>query len=154
MLLAVEFYNVVQWVHITAFVIAFGPTFAYGAFYAVAGKSGPESLITVANAIRLWDRTAVTIGGTLILLSGLYMAGDGPYGFSDFFVSWGIVAIFLILGLTHAFFLPQTGKVIEFLESGRGEEAMVKGQQIGKVGAALGVVVILTIYVMTAKPFL
>ncbi len=82
------------------------------------------------------------------------MVGDGPYDFSDFFVSWGILAIVLILGLTHGYFLPQTGKVQELLESGRGEEAMALGQRIGKAGAALGVVVILTIYVMTAKPFL
>lgn len=154
MLLAVEFYNVVLWVHITAFAIAFGPTYAYGAFYAFAGKAGPQALIPVAKTIRMWDRTAGTIGGTLILLSGIYMASDGPYDFSDFFISWGVVAILLILGLTHAYFLPKTNQVIEHLEAGRGEEAQALGQQVGKVGAALGVVVILTIYVMTAKPFL
>ncbi len=71
MLLAVEFYNVVMWLHITAFVIAFGPTYAYGAFYAVAAKSGPEALIPVAKTVRMWDRTAGTIGGVLILFSGL-----------------------------------------------------------------------------------
>jgi hypothetical protein len=148
----VQFYDVILWVHITAFFIAFGPTYLYGLLYAVAGKSGPPALIAVGKAIRTWDRTGLTIGGVVVLLSGLYLAGD-RFEFSDFFISWGLVAIVFVLGMTHAYFLPRTNQVIELLEAGNGEEAMAVGQRTGKIGALMGVVVILTIYVMTAKPF-
>jgi len=152
---AVQFYDVVLWAHITALVIAFGPTYAYGVFFAVAAKSGPAALIPVARAVQTWDRIAGTIGGLVILASGLYLVSDSPvFELSTFFVSWGIVAIIVILGLTHAFFLPRSSKVQALLENGQDAEARAVGNQIGRAGAALGVVVILTIYVMTVKPFL
>jgi len=59
-----------------------------------------------------------------------------------------------VLGLTHGFFIPKTRRVIELLDKGQQEEAEAIGDKVGKVGAALGVFVILTVYVMTAKPFL
>ena len=38
MALAVQFYDVVLWIHITAFLIAFGPTYGYGIFMAAAAR--------------------------------------------------------------------------------------------------------------------
>ena len=49
-------------------------------------------------------RSMVTIGGVLILITGLYLAAD-RWEFSDFFVAWGILAILVLLGLVHGFFL-------------------------------------------------
>lgn len=151
----VQFYDVVLWVHITAFFIAFGPTYAYGLFYAMAGQAGPQALIAVGKGVRTWDRTGLTIGGLLVLVSGTYLVIDSPaFDFGTFFVSWGVAAIVFTLGMTHAYFLPKTDQVIELIENGKGEEAMALGQRVGKVGAFMGLVVILTIYMMTAKPFL
>lgn len=150
---AVQFYDVVLWLHVTSVVVAFGPTFAYPAFFAVAGKSGPEAVAAVGRAVRAWDRDAGTIGALVILATGIYLVID-RWGFGDFFVSWGIVAILLIVGATHAFMLPRTAKVVALLENGQEAEAEVASRQVGKAGAALGVLIILTIYVMTAKPFL
>ena len=137
-----------------AFFIAFGPTYAYGVFIAFAAKAGPTAMAYTARAMLTWDRIAVTTGALVLLATGVYMAADGPFDFSDFFVSWGFVAFIVVLGLTHGFFIPNTRRVIELLDKGQQEEAEAVGDKVGKVGAALGVFVILTIYVMTAKPFL
>ena len=151
--LAVSFYDVVLWIHIVAFLIAFGPTYGYGLFLAAAQKAGPGAMIEAVRAMTKWDRIAVTIGGILLLITGHYMAAE-HWDFGDFFVNWGNVAVLLILGLTHAFFIPREKRVIEALEQGRAEDAQRMGQQIGMVGAFLGLLVIVTIYVMTAKPFI
>lgn len=151
--LAVQFFDVILWVHILAFFIAFGPTYAYGVFYAFAAKGGPTALAYTARAVYAWDRIAVTTGTLVLLATGIYMTSD-RWEFSDFFVSWGFVAFVLVIGLTHGFFQPRTRQLIELLDKGQEEEAQAIGDQIGKVGAALGVFVILTVYVMTAKPFL
>ena len=37
----VQFYDVIVWLHVTAVVLAFGPTFSYGLFFATAGKTNP-----------------------------------------------------------------------------------------------------------------
>lgn len=151
--LAVEFYNVVLWLHITAFLIAFGPTYGYGLFMAAAQKAGVNAQIEAVRMMAKWDRIAITTGAILLLVTGHYMAGE-LWDFSDFFVNWGNVVFLVILGMTHAYFVPRERRVIALLEAGQEEEAQAVGQKIGMVGAFMGVLVIATVYVMTAKPFL
>ena len=46
---AVTFYNVVVWLHVSAVVIAFGPTFAFGIYFAVAGRKYPRALPAISG---------------------------------------------------------------------------------------------------------
>ncbi len=151
--LAVQFFDVVLWLHILAFFIAFGPTYAYGVFFAFSQKAGPTAMAYTVRAMATWDRIAVTTGSLVLLATGIYMTSD-RWDFADFFVSWGFAAFLLVLGLTHGYFLPRERRVIELLDKGQEEEAQAIGAQIGKMGGFLGVAMILTVYVMTAKPFL
>ncbi|MDQ2676826.1 MAG: DUF2269 family protein [Actinomycetota bacterium] len=153
MALAVQFYDVVLWLHIVAFLIAFGPTYGYGIFMAAAAKAGPAAQIEAVKAMARWDRIAITTGAIVLLVTGHYMAAE-LWDFGDFFVNWGNVAILVILGFTHAYFVPRERRVIALLEGGQEEEAQAVGQKIAMVGAFMGVLVILTVYVMAAKPFL
>ncbi len=97
-----------------------------------------------------------------VILLGIYLVSDGPWDASDFFVSWGFVAILLLFGLVHGYFAPKTRRAVELAERDLGEQrgAELSGEfndlsaQIAKVGAAAGLLVVLTSYVMTAKPFL
>ena len=99
----------------------------------------------------------------LAIITGIYMASD-RWDFSDFFVSWGFVAILVLIGMTHGFFIPQTVKSGELAErdlaaSAPGEpklsdEFNAVAARLNKVGPVAGLIVVLTIYVMTAKPFL
>jgi uncharacterized membrane protein len=153
MSLAVQFYDVVLWLHIVAFLVAFGPTYGYGLFMAAAGKAGPTAMTEAVRAMAKWDRIAITTGAIVLLISGHYMSAD-RWEFSDFFVNWGNIVILVLLGFTHAYFVPRERRVIAALEQGREDEAQAIGQQLGMVGAFMGVLVIITVYVMTAKPFL
>ena len=163
---AVQFYDVVLFFHITSIVLAFGPTFAYGLFLATAERDGGVAIPSVGRAMITWDRVAGTIGMTVILLSGIYLVtrDTSPWEFSDFFVSWGFVAIIVLFGVVHGYFGPRTRRAVELAErdldeaSGRREEMSGEfralSSQIAKVGGAAGLLIVLTIYVMTAKPFL
>jgi hypothetical protein len=151
--LAVQFYDVVLWIHILAFLIAFGPTYGYGMFMAAAGKAGPTAMIEAVRAMAKWDRIAITAGALVLLISGHYMASE-RWDFSDFFVNWGNIVFLVILGMTHAYFVPREKRVIAALEQGNEAEAQALGQKLGMVGAFMGILVIVTVYVMTAKPFL
>jgi hypothetical protein len=157
----VTFYSVVVFFHIAAVVIGFGPTFAYGAYLATAQREGGSAVPTIGRAMMLWDRTALTGSMVLILLTGIYLASDGPYGMGSFFISWGFVAIIVLFALGHGFFIPRTKRVVELAErdlaapEGKlSAEFEALGGQVAKVGMLAGLIVILTIYVMTAKPFL
>ena len=157
----VTFYSVVVFFHIAAVVIGFGPTFAYGAYMATAQREGGQAIPLIGRTIVFWDRTVNTAAMTLILLTGIYLASDGPYGTGSFFISWGFVAIVILFALTHAFFIPRTRRAVELAErdlaapGGKlSTEFEALSGQLAKVGTAAGLLVILTIYVMTAKPFL
>ncbi|MCB0877181.1 MAG: DUF2269 family protein [Solirubrobacterales bacterium] len=156
---SVQFYDVVLFFHIAAVVIGLGPTFAYAAYLTAAQREG-QGLAMVARTNVFWNRTVNTGAMTLILLTGIYLAADGPYGMGSFFISWGFVAIIFLLGVTHAYFIPKTNEAIAIAErdqAGGGEvsaDYRALDSQIAKVGIFTGLVIIVTIYIMTAKPFL
>lgn len=56
---AVSFYEVVLWLHITAVVVGFGGTFAYGVLLAAARRSAPRSLPGLLGALQANDRSLV-----------------------------------------------------------------------------------------------
>ena len=89
----------------------------------------------------------------MIIASGLYLTGE-RWEFSDFFVSWGLAAILVLLALSEAYFIPTTKRFIGAAEAGRQEEVQAIAKQQGVMGPIAGLIVVLTIYVMTAKPFL
>lgn len=164
MITAVQFYDVVLFVHILAVVLAFGPTFAYPVFLAVAERTDPRALPAVGRGIAAWDRIALVLL-LVILIAGLYMVIDLPgWEFSDFYVSWGFLAVIVYGGVSGAYFAPKTKRLVELAErdvaaSGDREvklsaEFTALNKQVGQVGTALGIFIIFTIYVMTAKPFL
>lgn len=162
--LAVEFYNVVVWLHVTAVVIAFGATFAFGIYIALAVAKHKRSVPAVIEAQTLINRTMVTGGALVILITGLYLAADADL-FDTFFVAWGIVATVVLLGLVHGFFLPHDRRALEAArrdieaappggEVEFGEEFNRESAASARMGPIAGLIVILTIYVMAAKPFL
>lgn len=150
---AVEFYDVIVFFHVLAVVLAFGPTFAYPVFFAVAGRTNPAALPVVGRAVLTWDRSAGTLGMLVILASGIYLTSD-RWDFSDFFTSWGMLAIIVLFGMVHGIFIPQTRKFVEAAEAGRDEEAQAFAARLNRAGPIAGLIVVLTIYVMAAKPFL
>ena len=161
--LAVQFYDVVLWLHIAAVVVGFGSTFAYAVILAVAQKSDPRSLPGVLAGIAANDRTVVTIGAIIVLVTGLYLTIDA-WEFSEFFIAWGVIAVLLLLGLSHGYFLPNGKKASaaarrDIDRAGTGEvefgpEFNDTSGKLAKMGTFAGLAVLLTVYVMTAKPFL
>jgi len=147
---AVQFYDVVVFFHILAVVVAFGPTFAYGMFFAIAAKHDLRAMPTIARAVIAWDSTVGTAAQVVILLAGVYATAD-VWEFSDFFVSWGIVAVLVLLGVTHGFMLPTSRRVVAIADrdiaaAGSGEvtfsdEFNRLTGRLNLVGALLGLLV-------------
>ena len=160
---AVSFYDVVLFFHILAVVLAFGPTYAYGVFAATAERMDPRAVPAVTAGILVWNR--VTQGLLLvILLAGIYLVADGDWDLSEFYISWGFVAVIFTGGMSGAYFQPKTEQLKTLAERDiaaagdgpvtLGSEFQALNAQIAKAGMFTGLVVALTIYVMTAKPFL
>jgi hypothetical protein len=163
--IAVTFYNVVVWLHISAVVLAFGPTFAFGLYIALAQRKYQRAIPAVLESQIAITRSFVTLGGILIFVTGMYLAAKDPWEFSDFFVIWGLLAIIVLLGLAHGFFLPNDQRALRAAKrdidaAGPGGDVELSREfneasgRSARMGPIAGLIVILTIYVMAAKPFL
>lgn len=154
-------YKIALFLHILAVVLAFGPTFGYAFFFSVAPQY-PRATPAILAGVQKVDRYLVNPGMVVLLLAGigLLSASDGAWDASDVFVSVGFAAILVLFGLQHGFFQPQVRKAKELaerdLQSGDtlSSEFEAIGQRIGRVGTLAGIIVVVTIFFMTYKPFL
>jgi uncharacterized membrane protein len=154
-------YKIALFLHILAVVLAFGPTFGYAFFFSVAPQH-PRATPAILAGVQKVDKYLVTPGMIVLLVAGLWLlsASDGVWDVNDVFVSVGFFAIIALFALQHAFFQPQTRKAKELaerdLEAGDtlGPEFEAVSQRLSKVGGLAGLLVVVTIFFMTYKPFL
>jgi uncharacterized membrane protein len=152
-------YKIAVFLHILAVVLAFGPTFGYALFFSVAPQF-PRATPAILAGVQRCDRYLVNPGMIVLLLAGLYLLSDGPWETSDAFIGVGFLAIIVLFGLQHAFFQPQTRKAKELAERDLKAGDALSGEfeavseRLGKVGGLAGLIVVVTIFFMSYKPFL
>jgi uncharacterized membrane protein len=161
MLVAITGYEIGLFLHVTAAVVAFGPTFGYAFFQALTERHYPRGVPTMWRATEATSTYLVGPAALVVLLAGLYLTIDA-WEFSDPFVGVGILAILVLMGLAGGFFTPQGRKAMELAErdiaaSGTGEvqfsdEYWAVSKRIAQVGTFAGIIIVLTIFFMTVKP--
>jgi hypothetical protein len=154
-------YKILLFLHILAVVLAFGPTFGYGIFFSVL-PNFPRATPALLAGIQKVDRILVTPGMVVLLLAGigLLSASDGVWDGGNAFVIVGFIAIIALFGLQHGFFRPQTAKARALAERDleKGDalspEFQAIAQRLGQVGPLAGLIVVVTVFFMTYKPFM
>jgi hypothetical protein len=154
-------YKIALFLHILAVVLAFGPTFGYGILFSVL-PSYPRATPALLAGIQRIDRYLVTPGMVVVLLAGVYLivASDDAWDGSEAFITIGFVAIIALFGLQHGFFRPQTAKAKELAERDLktgdtlSPEFEAISQRLGTVGPIAGLIVVVTIFFMSYKPFM
>src|SRR5215210_974729 len=150
--LAVTFYDVVLWIHVTAVVTAFGALFAYPVFLAVNARAPIAQRTPLHHAQIAFSKRVTGPAIGVILLAGIYLATDAEL-WSEPWVSGSFVLLFVIAGLGAT--------VLR-----RGEErlaATAEGGDESGYAAALAplrtwtlvtlALIVFTIFLMAAKPF-
>jgi len=61
----VQFYDVAVFFHVTAMVLAFGPTFAYGLFFATAAQNSPAALPSIGTSVLILEPRGRPAGGAM-----------------------------------------------------------------------------------------
>jgi hypothetical protein len=154
-------YKIALFLHILAVVLAFGPTFGYGILFSVL-PDHPRATPALLAGIQRIDRYLVTPGMVVVLLAGVYLmvASDDAWDGSEAFITVGFIAILALFGLQHGFFRPQTAKAKALAERDLkagdtlSEEFEEISQRLGKVGPIAGLIVVVTIFFMSYKPFM
>jgi hypothetical protein len=162
---AVTFYTFALAVHIAAIVIAFGVTFAYPVMYAVGIRSESRSMPGFHRIQDSVGKFVISPFLGLALLAGIYLASK-LHVWSDFYVQWGLVVIVVIGALGGLFFAPRERRLAELAQrdiaaadqTAPGEPNVVFSaeykalrQQVLSVGLLANVLILLTIYFMTAQ---
>lgn len=156
-MLAVTFYDSILAVHVMAIVLAFGVTFAYPIIFPFFGKLHPQALAPMHYAQDRLGRFLITPAAVLALVTGIYLAADRDY-FDRVWVQVPMAILIILLGMAGAFFAPRERRAAEIAkrdaEAGAGPspEYLQLSQQIGKVGSAASLLVLVAIYFMVAKP--
>jgi hypothetical protein len=162
---AVTFYTFALAVHIAAIVIAFGVTFAYPVMYAVGVRTEPRSMPGFHRIQDSVGKFVISPFLALALVAGIYLASK-LHVWSAFYVQWGFAVIIVLGGLGGAYFAPRERRLSELAErdiaaadrAAPGEANVVFGaeyaalrRQMLRVGLVANVLVLLTIYFMTAQ---
>jgi hypothetical protein len=156
----VQFFEVVLAVHIMAVVFAFGATFAYPVMLSAVGKADSRSLPALYRAIHAISTKVILPGLAVVVICGIYLASK-LHVWSDFFVEWGFIVALLIGAAEGMFLSPNEKRLIEVADKdlaaagtgpvtfGAEHDTLVR--RIGAVGAAMDLLVILTILFMVLK---
>ncbi len=160
--LAVSVYQLSLWVHISAVVVGLGMTFAESILFPVAMSMSPRHLPFVHRLQIVINRYFAQPALLLILVTGVYQVSDAGWGFGSFWISASFLIVFVLGGLVGGFFIPSDKKLgpmvsAEIAAAGDGQVELSdvylsKARMQGMVGALAGVLVLVAIYLMVAKP--
>lgn len=158
MIAAIQFYDIVLWVHITAVVLAWGGTFTYPVLGAIAKGRGPADLATLHRFQLVLTKRWITPFMVLVLLAGLYLVADGPYSFSDAWVGITFVILLIVFGMVGAIFGPLEKRMLELAERDAAAGAIsaeyeAAEKKAATAGMTAGLLIIAAIFFMTVKPF-
>jgi hypothetical protein len=152
MLLAVEFYDVVRWVHILAVVVAFGGAFTYPVWFRFVKDAPIADRVMFHRAQAFIGQWVISPGLLVIILAGAYLATDAKV-WDEVWVTVPLVIAIAIGALGGAFFGPKENRLTELAQAGDAAEYERVFAQVRNVTwVAVGLVAIAA-YFMVAKPF-
>jgi len=151
--LAIALYDVVLTIHILAVVVAFGVVFAYPLLDAEIRKAGPAALPGLHRLHLALAQRLITPAMVVVLLAGLYLALD-RYDLGDPWISATLTILVVLFGLVGAVLTPTDRRLAELAErdGGTGEDYVREARKAAIVGSLALALVVVAIFLMTAKP--
>jgi uncharacterized membrane protein len=160
--LAIAFYDISVWLHITAVVIGFGATFALALAFPVAMRLDTRHLPFVHEIGLAINQRLGGPAFIVILATGIYQTVEGPYDFSDFWISATLVILIVLGGIATAYFIPTDRKLgalvrREIAAAGDGEIVLSEDYRNRTrteaiVGGIAGLLIVAAIFLMATKP--
>ncbi len=147
-----RFYDVVLWIHITAVVTAFGALFAYPVFLVVNARAPISQRASFHRSQIAFSKgvTGPTIG--IVLLAGIYLATDADL-WSEVWVIVPLILLFLIAGLGATVLRHGEERLVCSAEAGD-ETEYAGALATARLWTVMTLVLlVITIFFMTAKPF-
>ena len=155
-------YELALWIHITAVVVGLGTTFAESVLFPVAMKMDARHLPYVHKLQLTINRYFASPALLVILITGIYLVNEANWDFGSFWVSASFLIVLILGAINGAYFIPVDKRLEAMLEeeiaaAGPGEftpseDYMNQARIEGILGAFTGVLIIIAIFMMVAKP--
>jgi len=160
--LAVTGYEISLWIHITAVMVGFGATFAEALMFPLALQTSPRHLPYVHRLQLAINQYLATPALVIVLITGFIQVADGNWELAKFWLSASILILLVIGGLLGGYFIPADRKLGPMVErelaaAGDGEVTLSQDYQEaarreGIVGTITGILLVIVVYLMVAKP--
>ena len=150
--IAVQLYDVVLWLHITAVVTAFGALFAYPVFLAVNARAPITERAGLHRAQIAFSKRVTGPAIGVILLAGIYLATDADL-WSEPWVSGSFVLLLVIAGLGATVLRRGEERLAATAEGGDEPGYTAALAPLRTWTLVTLALIVFTIFLMTAKPF-
>ncbi len=156
-MLAILFYDVVLFVHITAVVLAFGIVFTYPFLDAFLRKTNPGDLAALHRMQHVLTQRFITPAMVVILVAGIYLATD-RWSLGDPWISATFAILIVLFGLVGAVYGPTERRAAELAArdqragGARSEEYEREAVKLARFGGLGLLLILVAIFLMTAKP--
>ena len=152
MALAVTFYDVVLWIHVTAVVVAFGALFAYPIFLAVNARAPLAERAALHRAQIAFSQRVTGPAIGVILLAGIYLATKAKL-WDQAWVGISLLLLFVIAGLGSTV-LRKGEERLEATAAGGDEPGYAAALAIVRKWTLITLaLIVVVLFLMTTKPF-
>jgi hypothetical protein len=155
-------YEISLWLHIVAAIVGLGATFATVVLSPVAMKMDARHLPFVHRVQVTINRYMAEPGLLVLIATGVFQVMDGNWDFSSAWVSASFLIAFVLGGMQGAYFIPTDRKleklaVADIAASGDGpvklsDEYLSTSRTQAIVGGVAGLLIVIAVYLMVAKP--
>ena len=111
-----SFYNLVVFLHIMSLVVGLGVIFTYPVFLRLGMARDPRGLPLFHRVQEMIGGRVITAGLGGLLLTGIYLAIDGPFDFSEIFVGVGILVVLFNGALGGLYYSKRIPRLMELAE--------------------------------------
>ena len=147
-MVALQFYDVVLWVHIGAVVVAFGGVFTYPVWFSMVRGWNPDQRGAFHAAQSRIGQFVISPGLVVIIAAGAYLASDRHY-WSESWVTVPLIIAILLGALGGVYFAPRERRLGELRQGPEYDGLFV---QVRNVSYAAMLLVLIAAFFMVVKP--
>ncbi len=160
---AIQLYDIVLFVHVSAALAAFGVLFAYPAMALIAERGERRSLPYLYGVQSWLGSHVITPAMTVLLLAGLYLVADSDlWSFSEAWIGASFTIVIVLFGLEGAFFGPLGRRLVALARAdveaaGDGEVALSPEHErlalrAARVRQLVTLLALVALFLMVVKP--
>lgn len=153
-MVAVTFYEIVVWIHVSAVVAAFGGIVAYPLALAAVRSKDPAALAAFHRVSGEVGARVMTFAMVVVLVAGMYLATDREL-WSEMWVSLSMLILLVLFALTGAVITPGERKAAELAARDGGAPSAEYEQQAAKlrtVAVISSALVLIALFLMIVRP--